>query len=541
MRFLISTYLLILICCPFFWATAQDCSDNNSSDNITIAGPYTCTGTLTVSNNKSLTISSGTVNLGNIEGSGKLTITVQSGATLNLSGAINNAYINQFTVNVNDNATLNVTGNITAQGLMTFALGENISFTSGNITNSTSSNKIDITVGGSSTVDIGNVSALGIVSIQTGEGTDFDAQAISSSGNMVTVTTGANSFFTAGNMSSDETLTVLANEGTDFDAGTLTSNSNKVVVTAEKSSFFTAGDISSAQAISITANEEVDLDAGTILSSSSKVDVSAGVDSDINLTEVNMGNGGSLSVQGIGIIGTISGTGNDNVTISDRDNTLITNCNLSGIGHTITIEGSSRNGDGNTVCSYLIEVLPVELIYFSANTDNGATLLTWATASEKDNHYFEIQRSVNGKSFETVGKVMGQGTSYLRTDYSFTDSSYLVGKTTYRLKQVNVDGTYTFYKTIFSNVRQANFELKNLSSNPLQIHEDINIGVYTSKQINISIEVFNEKGQMLHKNIEALATGNNLIAIEAKSMTGRILLVRVCVANQYKVIKVLRI
>jgi hypothetical protein len=89
--------------------------------------------------------------------------------------------------------------------------------------------------------------------------------------------------------------------------------------------------------------------------------------------------------------------------------------------------------------------LPITLISFKANiTENQQTVLKWATASEKDNDYFEIERSKNALDFESVGKIKGKGTIDLRNDYTFTDESPLKGINYYRLKQVDFDGQFSY-------------------------------------------------------------------------------------------------
>ncbi len=89
--------------------------------------------------------------------------------------------------------------------------------------------------------------------------------------------------------------------------------------------------------------------------------------------------------------------------------------------------------------------LPITLISFKANiTESQQTVLKWATASEKDNDYFEVERSKNASDFESIGKIKGKGTIDLRNDYSFTDESPLKGINYYRLKQVDFDGQYSY-------------------------------------------------------------------------------------------------
>ncbi len=92
--------------------------------------------------------------------------------------------------------------------------------------------------------------------------------------------------------------------------------------------------------------------------------------------------------------------------------------------------------------------LPVELISFTgAATDNDIEL-QWSTASEKNNDYFEIQRSEDAETFVTIGKVYGNGTTMLQSDYSYTDNNPNNGTNYYRLHQVDYDGASENHKTI---------------------------------------------------------------------------------------------
>ena len=85
-------------------------------------------------------------------------------------------------------------------------------------------------------------------------------------------------------------------------------------------------------------------------------------------------------------------------------------------------------------------VLPVTLKSFSANMRNESVELTWVTALEVNNDYFEIHRSTNGRDFEPVGKVAGKGITYEEQSYSFMDLDPVSGTNYYTLVQVDLDG-----------------------------------------------------------------------------------------------------
>jgi hypothetical protein len=87
--------------------------------------------------------------------------------------------------------------------------------------------------------------------------------------------------------------------------------------------------------------------------------------------------------------------------------------------------------------------LPVELTVFDATASNGDALLTWRTASEKNNDRFDVQRSVDGREFTMVGKVAGHGNSTQAQSYTYRDGAAgRLGEVLYyRLQQVDFDGT----------------------------------------------------------------------------------------------------
>jgi hypothetical protein len=89
--------------------------------------------------------------------------------------------------------------------------------------------------------------------------------------------------------------------------------------------------------------------------------------------------------------------------------------------------------------------LPVELISFRAEHFAQGVLVRWGTASEKDNAGFEVERSSDGRLFETIAKVKGQGQSIQKQAYNILDSAPLTSPTAYyRLRQLDFDGASTY-------------------------------------------------------------------------------------------------
>jgi Secretion system C-terminal sorting domain len=96
-------------------------------------------------------------------------------------------------------------------------------------------------------------------------------------------------------------------------------------------------------------------------------------------------------------------------------------------------------------------ILPVELTTFNANVNKSTTKLTWQTASEKNNAFFAIERSVDGDVFSKIGEVKGNGNSTTTQNYQYTDATPVKGINYYRLRQVDFDGTEDVSKTVSIN------------------------------------------------------------------------------------------
>lgn len=97
--------------------------------------------------------------------------------------------------------------------------------------------------------------------------------------------------------------------------------------------------------------------------------------------------------------------------------------------------------------------LPVELISFEAAIIDNEVVLNWKTASETNNEYFSIERSIDGLNFSEIGKVEGMGNSIVVNAYEFIDANPYEGIAYYRFKQVDFNGAYEY-----SPVAAVNYE-----------------------------------------------------------------------------------
>lgn len=147
-------------------------------------------------------------------------------------------------------------------------------------------------------------------------------------------------------------------------------------------------------------------------------------------------------------------------------------------------------------------VLPVELISFSSTVGKNTIEVNWATASEINNDYFEVQKSADGINYSRIAKVEGHGNSTRLLTYSFTDKSPLGGINYYRLKQVDFDGSFELSKITSSFFDAPNGSM-NIFPNPANNYININLD---NRFINTKtdIYIFNLNGELINQPIELL-------------------------------------
>jgi hypothetical protein len=99
-----------------------------------------------------------------------------------------------------------------------------------------------------------------------------------------------------------------------------------------------------------------------------------------------------------------------------------------------------------TAAAMTLAPLPVQLVDFTAQpaADGRSARLAWNTASEVNNAYFEVERSLDGATYAPLGRVAGQGGKTTATAYAFVDQQAPAGLVYYRLRQVDLDGTATY-------------------------------------------------------------------------------------------------
>ncbi|MEY4933786.1 MAG: hypothetical protein RIS64_145 [Bacteroidota bacterium] len=169
--------------------------------------------------------------------------------------------------------------------------------------------------------------------------------------------------------------------------------------------------------------------------------------------------------------------------------------------------GSSCNITSFSQIMVVSEVaLPVELVSFSGQRVGEFNILSWKTASEKNNIGFEVEKSIDGVSFQKIGFVKGQGTTAMPQQYEFRDEATF-GVTYYRLKQLDASGTWTYSKMISIATTDKNDTPLTIFPNPTT--DILQMTFASNATQSIDIELVNALGQVVQQHTQAVEIGLN--------------------------------
>lgn len=177
---------------------------------------------------------------------------------------------------------------------------------------------------------------------------------------------------------------------------------------------------------------------------------------------------------------------------------------------------------GNDLMSTPVSVispLPVTLLSFKAAKENMQINLDWSTTSEVNSNRFEIEHSLNGKDWNSIGSVASGVQSKIKLDYHFTHMNPADGNNYYRLKMLDKDETFAF-----SSIKNVEFENVNLEIFPNPVADLLSIKMSNWASVN-NIRLINLVGTTVYDsgktplqsvNVTNLKQGIYVVKIEKK-------------------------
>ncbi|MCX6295294.1 MAG: T9SS type A sorting domain-containing protein [Bacteroidetes bacterium] len=168
-----------------------------------------------------------------------------------------------------------------------------------------------------------------------------------------------------------------------------------------------------------------------------------------------------------------------------------------------------------SIGSYNLNPLPIELLSNEVNCSEKNVLIKWTTASEKNNNFFTIEKSIDGTIFFDIGNISGAGNSTNNLNYSFIDYNAYNGTSYYRLKQTDYNGDSKTFNIITSencNTSAVNINAFNDQTGNIAIVIDSDINA------NYTATLFDAIGKKINSNTFDAVKGNNTFELDASNL-----------------------
>ena len=167
--------------------------------------------------------------------------------------------------------------------------------------------------------------------------------------------------------------------------------------------------------------------------------------------------------------------------------------------------------------------LPVELLDFQADkADDQSVALSWATANEINNDHFVIEKGLSNGEFFPIGQVQGAGTTDEMQSYSFIDNTPMDVVNYYRLKQVDIDGSFHY-----SDVLHINFDLNEMRVYPSPTEGDVFVQYTGEMTGNANIRVTDISGKVVLQQQHQFTTSNEEVRLDFRSLAKGMYVVQV--------------
>jgi hypothetical protein len=172
--------------------------------------------------------------------------------------------------------------------------------------------------------------------------------------------------------------------------------------------------------------------------------------------------------------------------------------------------------------------LPIKLIDFTASDLSGNVSLNWSTEEEINNDHFIIQRSSDGVNFSDITSVQGAGTTHSVKTYTYLDRPGAYAILYYRIKQVDINGEYSYSKIASVKNGQSN---TSIYPSPLNQGDGLNIKIAgTAGKLKIVIvDVF---GRKMHEQDFANINQNATLITDPLNMAKGIYIVEIYVDDK---------
>ncbi|MFZ1327977.1 MAG: T9SS type A sorting domain-containing protein, partial [Chitinophagaceae bacterium] len=172
-------------------------------------------------------------------------------------------------------------------------------------------------------------------------------------------------------------------------------------------------------------------------------------------------------------------------------------------------------GGVNQLSNSSFTILPVTFSNYDVKCNDKGALIKWSTATEQNSDRFEIQRSTNGNDWVTIDNVAAAGNSSSDKNYQYLD--IYGGTAFYRIRQVDVDGRFTYTAIKTTNCKAGQFDV---TLYPVPAKDKLNIVVQSDKELKTDLQVLDMTGKIVQRTIIQINKGNNNIVLDINNLPG---------------------
>ena len=174
--------------------------------------------------------------------------------------------------------------------------------------------------------------------------------------------------------------------------------------------------------------------------------------------------------------------------------------------------------------------LPVKYEYFKAEKFGNKARIQWKTNLEDRNDYFTIERSLDGRTYETVSTVSTKGNGNASNQYAFMDQTPNAGLNFYRIKQTDIDGKFTYSSVAKLNFTSNGFDVSPVYPNPVTGNVKLNLS--SNKLMPVEISIQDISGRIVKSEKLQILQGSRLYETSTEGLRPGMYSIKITAAGQ---------
>jgi hypothetical protein len=185
--------------------------------------------------------------------------------------------------------------------------------------------------------------------------------------------------------------------------------------------------------------------------------------------------------------------------------------------------------DNNPACG----TLPVTITNFKGDKLSNSNKLSWTTVSEVNNKGFEIERSIDGTNFSSIGFIASvalTGNSSNALTYTFNDTKGFVSNSYYRLKQVDKDGKFAYSTIVLLKANKVK-ELTITQVYPNPTRAMLHVAIESPNNDKLNLMVTDITGKIVLQKLQSITMGNNMIQLATNGLASGSYFIKMVCAN----------